>query len=152
MFGIVLFVQTKLPNFNHVFWVCKFPTKKYQWVCKKIHYCSIRSPSWLYKESVTTLGGVRHCFVSNPSWLWEESITCGDWLLLLLAIFHPDGLLSEPWRTPRRAMTDYSQSHGRLMVEQWQISKLENKVKIKFKYILAKTIIPKILSVNCTPK
>ena len=45
-----------------------------------------------YGEKSVRVGGS----VSNPSWLWEESVTCGDWLMLLLAIFHPVGLLSEP--------------------------------------------------------
>ena len=63
------------------------------------------------------LGRVRHGFVSNPSWLWEESVTWWDWLLLFLAISHRDGLLLEPLQTPRRAMTDSSQSHDGLLVE-----------------------------------
>ena len=67
------------------------------------------------------LGGIRHGSVSNPSWLWEESWTSIDWLRLLLASRIPpramidcsqshDRLLLEPWRTPGKAMTNFSQT------------------------------------------
>ena len=59
----------------------------------------MKNPLWLYEESVMALGGVRHGSGRNPSWLWEESVTCGDWLLLILAISQPDGFLAEPWQT-----------------------------------------------------
>ena len=67
------------------------------------------------------LGGVGHGSVSNPSWLCEQSVPCGDWLLLLMAISHRDQILSEPRRTPCRAMMDSPQSHDRLMVEPCRI-------------------------------
>ena len=72
-----------------------------------------------------TLGGVRHGSGRNPSWLWEESVTCGDWLLLLLAISQPDRfladprpILAEPWRTPPRAMMDSLKRHDRFFTDQ----------------------------------
>ena len=63
------------------------------------------------------LEGVCLVSICNPTWRWEESVTCGDWLLLLLVISHPVGLLSELWRPPCRAMTASSQSHDRLLIE-----------------------------------
>ena len=34
-----------------------------------------------------------HGCEKNTSWLWEDSIRVQYWLLLLMAIFHPDGFL-----------------------------------------------------------
>ena len=97
------------PNF-HVFGIFLS-----SWSRKKCE--SVKNPPWLYQESVLPLWGVGHGSVSNPSWLWEESITCGDWLQFYwpyptVTEFSPshDGLLAQPWRTPDRAKTDFSQT------------------------------------------
>ena len=66
----------------------------------KICHGFTRSPPWFCKESIRVGGSV-----SNPAWLWEESVNCGDRLNLLLAIFHPEGHLSERWRTPVKAIS-----------------------------------------------
>ena len=114
----------------------------------KVHHDSTRSPSWLYEEPVMALGGVRLGSVSNPSWHWEESATFGDWLLLLLVISYHDGLLAEQWWTPGRAITNFSQTHR----SYFRFQKLKYKVKIRSKYFLTKTTIPKIVSVKCVRK
>ena len=108
-----------------------------------------KNPYWFCEESIMALGGVRHGTGRNPSWLWEKSVTCGNWLLLLLAIFQHDGYLAEPWKKFPRAMTNFSQTHQSLL----QISKTQKTGwKLSQKFFFTKRMIHNIKSVNCNQK
>ena len=72
----------------------------------KVEKDSTKSPLWLFEESFMVLVGICHGSARNPSWVCKKPVTGRDLLLLLLAIYRQDGLLSEPWNTHLRPLTD----------------------------------------------
>ena len=64
-----------------------------------VRHCSKWSLSWLCEQSVMALGGIRH--------LWRlDSRSQSQSLEVTNSSQSHDGLLTEPSRTPPRAMTD----------------------------------------------
>ena len=109
-FYVLLFLSTKfwtkLSTYFLNFWVLKIRPVDLLKICRG----STSSPFWLYKESVMALGVVRHLWRLASAFTGNIPPKRTSLRALIDSLQSHDRLLAEPWRTPGRAMADFSQT------------------------------------------
>ena len=131
-----VFLQQFFELYFYLFvkWVFEFLKVRPMGLWKFCHG-SRRSPSLLYEESVMALG-VRHGYVTNPSLLCEQSVMALQGICHLWRLTSASTNNIPPWWTPRRVMTNSSQSHDGLLVETWRIFQRPRVFFFSFKNIV----------------